>query len=97
MARLVNNKGNFYIEINKESHLEISLIAIHGGLIQLYEETDNSFLFEILEDDRDGTYSSNGDEYVRVLAKITNNPEPEIIIPRDPYTSIAPGIKYQED
>lgn len=91
MARLVNNKGNFYIEINKDSQTEISLIAIHGGLIQLQEETKNSYLFEILENGYDGASPTWEHEYRSVLEKITNNPEPEIVIPRDPYISIAPG------
>lgn len=84
MARLVNYKGRFSIEIEKENKEEIYLLTINNEFFLDCSKKDDIFYsFTIFDHCQGDIYSANESDYRTLLSKITDNPKAEIITPKD--------------
>lgn len=93
MARLINNKGMWSLQINKDQPGEI--LRLIQNMDQYYLSVDieeKHYTFQIIDVGNDGRWSISESEYRDILGKITPSPEEDTIIPlelEEPHNYLA--------
>lgn len=90
MARLINNKGTWHLQIakNDSKGLVALLSDLPSTYLKLESQDEETFTFGFCEWDYDGmedrTEMYSISDLRAILSKISENPDPDLIIPRDP-------------
>ncbi len=97
MARLINNKGTFYLQIEKADHKGLCTVLeyLDGLYLEVTEQDPITYTFGFACWNYDGMEQMDSESDLRnLLSKISENPDPDLIIPRDP---IIPPREYTEE
>lgn len=83
MARLINDKGTWLLQINKDQPKELYALLsnLDGYYLETEKEEVNVYIFRLRDYCQDEAWTISESDYRNILSKISEIPDSDLIIP----------------